>query len=689
MERRLLSFAQRFLPDLDLDAIGGLGRSVLLGDVVAMLYALPLTVAGVAWLLLATDWNLVLAELPVGVALVALLYLVRRQVFFLFAEVRPGVEANFEGALDDTVIWSAALIFGPTALWPSLIWRTVDLAREWRDRPLTARWNPTRNYLLEMAGMTVAALSGLALYRALGGAFPLPGLTLDAILPALAGTLIWNVLNALLWLPIIGLLIRFEVFSGAGTSLGTLTRFLLVALGWPFLVTPFAILAAGLYSEHGVGVYGFFIAGLLLATMLAHQLSSAVDRNQQRSREMAHLEALGRAIIDGPPDASTLRELLVEHVPRTFSHVAVEICLFPNDVIVHTASVNWPPIAQAVWDWLNQHPEPHIFSAGQVPPWQGETLANSVVIAPILDEESGAALGGIYAFYVLRRRQEGGAIAGLNPAVQSLAAQIASALRSAEVYRQTLAAERAMQELALAGEIQASFLPTSIPPITGWQLAVALESAREASGDFYDIIPLPGDRLGLIVADVADKGVGAALYMALSRTLIRTHALQYPDSPARVLSAANERILQDTASDQFVTVFYGVLDPASGGLTYCNAGHNPPYLLQYDAAPQALARTGIPLGMFEDQAWQEATVHLTPGATLLAYSDGITEAVDAAGDLFGEARMLAAAERGLSGSGNETTVDRVRQVLLDAIQLFVGATPQADDITLMVLHRSA
>ncbi|MCK4900183.1 MAG: response regulator, partial [Anaerolineales bacterium] len=141
-----------------------------------------------------------------------------------------------------------------------------------------------------------------------------------------------------------------------------------------------------------------------------------------------------------------------------------------------------------------------------------------------------------------------------------------------------IANEKMEQELALAGEVQASFLPGKIPQIPGWQLSVSLIPARETSGDFFDAIPLPGGRVGLLIADVVDKGVGAALFMALSSTLLRTYATEYPTQPELVFSAVNERILQDTNAKQFVTVFYGILDPDTGMLVYGNAGHCPPYL---------------------------------------------------------------------------------------------------------------
>ncbi|MCA9920926.1 MAG: serine/threonine-protein phosphatase, partial [Anaerolineales bacterium] len=202
-------------------------------------------------------------------------------------------------------------------------------------------------------------------------------------------------------------------------------------------------------------------------------------------------------------------------------------------------------------------------------------------------------------------------------------------------------------------------------------------------GDFYDFIPLPNGRLGLIVADVADKGMGSALYMALSRTLIRTFAAEFASAPEQVLRATNQRILRDTTSDLFVTVFYGILEPETGLLTYCNAGHNPPYLQSRNGEPERLlTRTALPVGLFEDMPWTQESVKILPGDLLVMYTDGVVEAEDEAEAYFGASRLQAITRANLVRSA-EVIEDKVVTAVYD----FVGDAPQLDDITLMLLMR--
>jgi len=277
-----------------------------------------------------------------------------------------------------------------------------------------------------------------------------------------------------------------------------------------------------------------------------------------------------------------------------------------------------------------------------------------------------------------------GGTQALVPAVQSLAAQIASALHAAQEYTRTLAHEKTLQELRLAGEIQSSFLPDSVPQMAGWQIAATLVPARETSGDFYDFVPLPGNRMGVVVADVADKGMGAALYMALSRTLIRTYATEHPSQPEAALRDTNRRILADTRAEQFVTVFYGVLDTLTGTCAYCNAGHSPPLVVsRMRNGVQALGQTGTPLGLLEGEAWHGSSVRLMPGDALLLYTDGVTEAQNAAGEFFGSERLTQVFQSCLGKPAEE-----IRAAVLTALHAFVGGAPQADDITLMAIVRT-
>jgi serine phosphatase RsbU (regulator of sigma subunit) len=242
--------------------------------------------------------------------------------------------------------------------------------------------------------------------------------------------------------------------------------------------------------------------------------------------------------------------------------------------------------------------------------------------------------------------------------------------------------QRATEELAVAGRVQAGLLPRELPHLPGWDILATLEPARETSGDFYDVISLPEGRLGFVVADVADKGAGAALYMALSRTLIRTFAMEYPTEPERVISATNSRILKDARQTMFVTVFYGVVDPLTGIVTYCNAGHNPPYFLgrQAEHDVKELTRNGMALGVLEQTDYEQATLRMGPGDALVLYTDGITEARNASGDMFGEERLLEVAQRAQGCSAWE-----IQEALLNDVHHFVGDAPRADDLTLMVL----
>jgi DNA-binding NarL/FixJ family response regulator len=241
-----------------------------------------------------------------------------------------------------------------------------------------------------------------------------------------------------------------------------------------------------------------------------------------------------------------------------------------------------------------------------------------------------------------------------------------------------------LRELLMAGRIQADILPEKAPSLPGWDISARLRSARETSGDFYDFIPMPNGSLGIVVADVTDKGIGAALFMALSSTLIRTFAVRYPTLPALAMDMVNERILTDTRGSLFVTAFYGVLEPQLGRLRYVNAGHPPACLvsLQRGKPVDHLPQTGIPLGVMEKAHWQQKIVRLSVGDVLLIYTDGVTEAQNKEGVMYGEQRLM---EELRLHAGKPAR--QIQEAIFEAVQRFTGGSSRQDDIAVVVLRR--
>ena len=266
--------------------------------------------------------------------------------------------------------------------------------------------------------------------------------------------------------------------------------------------------------------------------------------------------------------------------------------------------------------------------------------------------------------------------------LSAVGAQVGTALERARLYDLTRAQQlRLERELGLARAVQESLLPDHLPRIPGYSLAADWRSALEMAGDFYDIFPLPDGRWGLLIADVSDKGAAAAMYMAMTRSLIRASAANYA-SPAGTLKEVNQALMAHSSVDMFVTVFYAVLDAGSHTLMYANAGQNPPLLREAGGGVRGLARTGMALGVSGDIKISDASVLLGPGSCLFMYTDGLTDSLNPRGEEYGQAR-LAAALTGARGRDAGSQLDH----LLEDLQAFAGDVPAFDDITLLVLSR--
>jgi serine phosphatase RsbU (regulator of sigma subunit) len=251
------------------------------------------------------------------------------------------------------------------------------------------------------------------------------------------------------------------------------------------------------------------------------------------------------------------------------------------------------------------------------------------------------------------------------------------------------------RELDIGREIQAGFLPKEIPQPDGWTIEAHFQAAREVAGDFYDVFEIDKGKLGLLVGDVTDKGVGAAMYMALYRSLLRATMLSdtfgedLADAeclaPVECLLHAvrlvNRYICKYHDSAMLATLFYGILDTGSGELCYVNAGHDPPYLMRGNAIHETIKRTGPMVGAIEDAVYMVDGLTLERGDSLVLYSDGIPDAQNVDGEMFGGERFRELLEQ--PGQDPSETFASV----LAALDNHIGSADQFDDITLLVVSR--
>jgi phosphoserine phosphatase RsbU/P len=260
--------------------------------------------------------------------------------------------------------------------------------------------------------------------------------------------------------------------------------------------------------------------------------------------------------------------------------------------------------------------------------------------------------------------------------------------RTRELVSKNAALEQAQAqikaELAVARSLQSAILPANFPAIPRCSGAARMIAATSMCGDFYDFIELPQRRVGLVMADVCGHGVPAAFFMAVARTSLRDVAAQFID-PGACLGHTNESLCAQNPLDLFVTVFYGVFDPASGVLQYANGGHNPPYLRRADGSVESLdGAGGIVLGALPGAEFPAHSITLEPADRLVLYTDGVTEACNAAGEEYGAARLRAEIE-----AQGDAAPDVLVERICASVTAFVGAVPQADDITLAVLAWNA
>jgi sigma-B regulation protein RsbU (phosphoserine phosphatase) len=272
---------------------------------------------------------------------------------------------------------------------------------------------------------------------------------------------------------------------------------------------------------------------------------------------------------------------------------------------------------------------------------------------------------------------------------KSIAEQSAFALYNAIIYSEANEKKRLDHDLEIARDIQRVLLPAEPPAVNGFQISALNIPARQVSGDYFDYIHVDDERLGVAIADVSGKGVPASLIMAICRSVLRSEAVKNP-SPADVLQKVNRQLYPDIKEDMFISMAYLVLDHVRSSVVLARAGHDAPLL--YKRASQAVEKlkppgmvVGIDSGSVFDRITNDFNVPIERGDCLLLYTDGITEALDSAGDEFGVERMI---ESVRASAGNGNGAQQVISRVIEDVRNFAGATPQNDDITLLAIRKT-
>lgn len=266
--------------------------------------------------------------------------------------------------------------------------------------------------------------------------------------------------------------------------------------------------------------------------------------------------------------------------------------------------------------------------------------------------------------------------------LETLAHQAAIVIERAQLHQAALEKQRLEHELLFARQIQERFWPDEPPRIPGVEIAAKSEPSTQVGGDYYDFIPLSDGRIGIAIGDVSGKDVAAALLMATARMALRTQAEEGSHSLSEIFFRVNNTIYRDTSPEKFLTLFYGVLDVHNLTLDYVNGAHNPPILYNYYTGKLKLLEIGGTLvGMFENMEYEEDRVALQKGDILVMYTDGITEASNVEGEMFGEERLRDIIFQG----GKKLSAMQLLQRIYDEVKRFSEGMPQQDDLTLIVM----
>ncbi len=417
------------------------------------------------------------------------------------------------------------------------------------------------------------------------------------------------------------------------------------------------------------------------ARVLARVLKDVRFELKERALELESLYDLGLSV-GGRLELDRLAdEILLRSISLTNSRSG-SLHLFDGSRPLLTRSFGGALLTEEAALRIDPGADGAINNEARTVPTAGVFLSDceKCLVVPIQHEERRL---GVLA--VADKETRDGTVADFTPSDARLlmlfASQAATAVETARLHREAVEKERLDRELELAAAIQREILPREIPQFPGVSIAAESLSTRQVGGDYFDFFPLSGDRFAFVVADVSGKGVPAALLVS---TLASAIHLQIEDArtPAELILRVHRHLYRFSRARKFATLFFGLMETATGRLTYVSAGHNPALLVRPSGRVELLEATGRPVGMFWESTWSESSAQLAKGDRLCVYTDGITEAQNEAGEDFGVPRLREI----LVGSGGEPVAGTARRILEDVVA-FAGAAPQYDDQTLVLLAR--
>lgn len=643
---------------------------------IVRLYSLGLGMAG----LIALAWASREQGLPGQLLPLAYFLLLSFLVKYFGFRAAPDVTHSLGGVVDVAALLTLGTVAGGwVAALSSLLYSEYRARQRRLATPRTILEVPLFNGGLK----ALLALAGGALYQALGGTFAPAAFAWGLVVPLLVLCLTWAALDHLGW-AIMEYLQSGR--SGLVTWLRTVfTPSVLVEL----LPLPVAMVIALVHTTLGLGPFVLLALAMLSVSIIVRLLAEARQKLEARIAELTTLNDVGQAILEASLNKDELCELVYEYASRI-----VDTRNFLLGLIDEASK----QFVMEVWTLDGVRQPKTTIPIGGVAAWMQETKSpvlihdlereklpftpiplssvpsHSALFVPLLAEAK------FIGYLSIRSHARHAFTEDHQRILAAIANQVAVALANIRLYQDAVDRQRLEQQLKVARDLQKSLLPSFCPLVPGFELAADWRSASEVSGDFYDFVTLASGKLGLLIADVSDKGVPAALFMALSRSLVRSGVIG-ASGPSEGLRRANTWIIKDAQSDMFVTLFYGVLDPTARTFTYANAGHNPPLL--YRAATGAiepLTAKGIVLGVLPEIELEERQVVMTPGDLLVLYTDGVTEAINGHEEAFEEQR-LAQAVRQHHDLGAAEIIAQIRAAVL----AFTGDRPRFDDATLVVL----